>query len=176
MNLLNAKLEITIVSPTLQPDEWEIEGEFLDFTGSFSALDVNVNDRIFNDGTILGNGIYVYRIEQILPGTNFNTLVCRIKWDRQLSLVDGPFEPLAFFESAVCKVTYDGASITSFSAQNLSEPFVNGIRNQESIRMSKKTLPATNTSPGIVRLDVPATNPNDPVVLTPNSTIQGGNF
>jgi hypothetical protein len=178
MNLLNANLQITNVSPTLQPDEWEIESDFLDYTGSFSALDVQIGDRIFNDGTLLGNGIYIYRIEQILPGTNFNTLVCRVKWDRQQQppLPNGPFEPLAFFESAVCSVIYDTATITSFSAQNLSEPFVNAVRNQETIRISRKTQPATETSPGIVRLDTPATNPNDPIVLTPNSVIQGGNF
>lgn len=41
---------------------------------------------------------------------------------------------------------------------------------------SGSVVPATNLVLGVVRLDAPATNPADPIVLTPNGVVEGGAF
>lgn len=177
MNILNGRLDGVTTFPGIAPDEWVLSGTFVDNSGSFTALDVQVGARIFNDGTLLGQGTYVYRIITIDIATTFSTLVCTIKWDRPpLFIGDGPYPPIDGTEFAICAVNYDAANVSSFTLQVLSEPFVNNIRNEESRRVNRKTLPATATTLGIVRLDTAAVDPLDPVVLGTNSTINGGGF
>lgn len=161
MNLLNANLTINFTTPTSEPDEWDIDAAFLDYSpSSFFATDVLVGDRVFNDGTPLGQGVQVYKVVNIDPSTTFSTLVATIRWDRPRD-IDTPLEPNAGFEGAIGRVVGDQSAVINPSTQLLTEAFGSECRNEENLRIfynitnniqqSKESVKENNDTAAIIK-------------------------
>jgi hypothetical protein len=137
VNIFNGKLNLETV--TLVPgatDKWDIIATFLDASGIFYALDTQVTDIIYNDGSIINAGVLRYKIIYINQLTDFSLLHARVEWELPGT---EPIEPICGFEAFVGRQILGGVFLPSPTLQSLNESFISYTRNIEGWLLSRHT-------------------------------------
>jgi hypothetical protein len=147
MNLLNARLDLQSSLPISgKTDEWQLTSTFFDAYGVFSVAEVQPNDVIYNDSSMIsGVGVVRLLITSIVSAVGA-TLVCNVKWDMDAAQ---PAEASNFDYPVSGAMTIIGRpgelgtiTATSMSANGVDESFMSMVRNIESQRIGQRVAHA----------------------------------
>lgn len=106
--------------------QYEIDANILDYTGTYSSLDINVGDMIFVNGTEVGNPLVIgFRIDTIVDKSTPPFVKVRATC---IFPENGPFDPTG--EAIVGKPDSDGViDVPDPTTFTLSTVFTNAVRN-----------------------------------------------
>jgi hypothetical protein len=135
MNIFNAKLDITAVTPVVNEiNKWDIVASFTDNTGVYYATDTIPGDIIYIDGTPYNLGILRYKVTAIdTVQTDFNNLYVTVQWDAYTEVS----EPYTGFETCMGRTVLGSVFLPAPTVQGLSQSFMDYVRNLESTRQSQ---------------------------------------
>jgi hypothetical protein len=141
MNLFNGRLDSTLFFPVAgDPTKWDMQATLFDASGIYDASYVQLDDRIYNDCSLIGMGAVRLKVVYLDSNNQGQSIRVRVQWD----MLDAqPSEwtpndyPIAGTPTIIGHADTLGVTVVSSIFGNLvDEVFIAAVRNVESAWVS----------------------------------------
>ena len=124
MNLFDGKFDL-IDGYSIDTNEYKIQGNFVDNTGTYSSYDAQVGEIIYLDGSMIGVPLLRYKITELHFEEYYDAIIsATVKWD----MIEGiePAEPFGGMEGIIGAIHSNGltANITNYNINGANETVI----------------------------------------------------
>lgn len=133
MNLFDGKFDIEDAY-YVDENQYKVQGNYVDNTGTYSTYDAQVGDIIYLDGTFVGLPLLRYKITELhLEEYSGSSISATVQWD----MIDGvePTEPFGGMEGIIGAIHSNGltANITTSIINGVSEILISRANSYQSM-------------------------------------------